>query len=183
MRGDIQHRYYHEQPRVQEPQGAVEQAKRLPVEHDRRQVQGHMREHDAREQGLAPLDLLHIIDPVPERRINQKKETAQPERLAFPAEQQEHADHDRRNAQRVNDPSKFQGVALEEPFTQGKMDDQDDLIEERPNDEQGIQGIQTKQIFTSRSGFPIEIPSRHRGCSKYQAQRWPFLLRSTVPSR
>ena len=80
MRSDVQDRADNEQRQECKPQPAVDQAKRPPVEHHRTQVQRDVRGHHSRHDGIAPWNLLDVVNIVAECREDQEKESSQPER-------------------------------------------------------------------------------------------------------
>jgi hypothetical protein len=108
-------------------------------------------------------DLRHIINPVTKRGEENEKESSQPKGPAFSTEQENHTDDSGRNAQRVNNPSILNRIAIEEGFAQRKVNDQYDLEQERPSDKKFIEIIQFHRLNLLLFHIPGCIQPGSRG--------------------
>jgi hypothetical protein len=100
-------------------------------------------------------DLRHIINPVTKRGEENEKESSQPEGPAFTTEQENDTDHNRRDAERVHDPSILDRVTFEEGFAQREVHDQDYLEQECPNHKQFVEFVQTARWTLTHSFEPF----------------------------
>jgi hypothetical protein len=87
MGGNIEDRSDDKKDPIHDPQGSADLSKRPPIEHNRREVQKNVGKQNRWLQWITPLNLLYIIDPITIRTKEDEKESAQPERPAFPTEQ------------------------------------------------------------------------------------------------